>query len=145
MKTSLSTMAFAALAALVQTVAAAAGDDGGRQRGAYLVAGFGCADCHTARVAFRDPETSHTSSMGAVAGRFGVRNAPSRCRISDNASLLAVSMTRSAVRACTTSSGMARATPACTENASASRSWSVAKLLVGLTAGSPAARFQPRS
>lgn len=38
--------------------------------------GQGCADCHTARVAFRDPETSHTSSMGAVAGRFGVRNAP---------------------------------------------------------------------
>lgn len=38
-------------------------------------AGQSCADCHTARVAFRDPESSHTTSMGAVAGRFGVRNA----------------------------------------------------------------------
>src|SRR5689334_15263484 len=38
--------------------------------------GQSCADCHTARVAFRDPESSHTTSMGAVAGRFGVRNAP---------------------------------------------------------------------
>jgi len=39
-------------------------------------AGQSCADCHTPRVAFRDPESSHTTSMGAVAGRFGVRNAP---------------------------------------------------------------------
>jgi cytochrome c peroxidase len=39
-------------------------------------AGQACADCHTARVAFRDPESSRTTSMGAVAGRFGVRNAP---------------------------------------------------------------------
>ena len=38
--------------------------------------GQSCADCHTARVAFRDPESSRTTSMGAVAGRFGVRNAP---------------------------------------------------------------------
>jgi cytochrome c peroxidase len=38
--------------------------------------GQSCADCHTARVAFRDPETSRTSSMGAIAGRFGARNAP---------------------------------------------------------------------
>src|SRR5262249_52680952 len=39
-------------------------------------AGQSCADCHTERVAFRDPESSRTTSMGAVAGRFGVRNAP---------------------------------------------------------------------
>jgi cytochrome c peroxidase len=39
-------------------------------------AGQSCADCHLARVAFRDPETSRTTSMGVVAGRFGVRNAP---------------------------------------------------------------------
>lgn len=38
--------------------------------------GQSCADCHTARVAFRDPESSRSTSMGAVAGRFGVRNAP---------------------------------------------------------------------
>jgi cytochrome c peroxidase len=38
--------------------------------------GQSCADCHTARVAFRDPETSHSTSMGAVNGRFGVRNSP---------------------------------------------------------------------
>jgi cytochrome c peroxidase len=38
--------------------------------------GQSCADCHRARVAFRDPESSRTSSMGAVAGRFGARNAP---------------------------------------------------------------------
>jgi len=39
-------------------------------------AGQACADCHAARVAFRDPESSRTTSMGAVPGRFGVRNAP---------------------------------------------------------------------
>jgi cytochrome c peroxidase len=39
-------------------------------------AGQSCADCHTARVAFRDPETSRSTSMGVVAGRFGLRNAP---------------------------------------------------------------------
>jgi len=39
--------------------------------------GQSCADCHTARVAFRDPESSRTTSMGAVAGRFGMRNAQS--------------------------------------------------------------------
>lgn len=38
--------------------------------------GQSCADCHAARVAFRDPESSHATSMGAVAGRFGPRNAP---------------------------------------------------------------------
>ncbi|HEU4733399.1 MAG TPA: cytochrome c peroxidase [Kofleriaceae bacterium] len=39
--------------------------------------GQACADCHAARVAFRDPESSRATSMGAVAGRFGVRGAPS--------------------------------------------------------------------
>jgi len=39
-------------------------------------AGQACADCHTARTAFRDPEDEHSQSMGAVAGRFGARNAP---------------------------------------------------------------------
>jgi cytochrome c peroxidase len=39
-------------------------------------AGQACADCHLARVAFRDPESSHATSMGVVAGRFGARNAP---------------------------------------------------------------------
>lgn len=39
-------------------------------------AGQACADCHLARVAFRDPESSRSTSMGAVAGRFGARNAP---------------------------------------------------------------------
>ena len=38
--------------------------------------GQACADCHTARTAFRDPEDEHSQSMGAVAGRFGARNAP---------------------------------------------------------------------
>lgn len=38
--------------------------------------GQSCADCHAAKVAFRDPESSHTSSAGVVAGRFGFRNAP---------------------------------------------------------------------
>lgn len=46
--------------------------DGGLSR----PAGQACADCHMARVAFRDPESSRATSMGAVAGRFGVRNAP---------------------------------------------------------------------
>jgi cytochrome c peroxidase len=40
-------------------------------------AGQACADCHLARVAFRDPESSRATSMGVVPGRFGVRNAPS--------------------------------------------------------------------
>ncbi|HZJ68314.1 MAG TPA: cytochrome-c peroxidase, partial [Kofleriaceae bacterium] len=39
-------------------------------------AGQSCADCHLARVAFRDPETSLATSMGIVPGRFGLRNAP---------------------------------------------------------------------
>src|SRR5262245_42597032 len=42
-----------------------------------LPAGQSCADCHASQVAFRDPETDHSTSMGAVAGRFGARNAPS--------------------------------------------------------------------
>src|ERR1700704_6939506 len=37
--------------------------------------GQACADCHASHVAFRDPESSRTTSMGVVAGRFGVRNA----------------------------------------------------------------------
>ncbi len=39
--------------------------------------GQACADCHLQRVAFRDPETSRTSSMGVVPGRFGARHSPS--------------------------------------------------------------------
>jgi len=39
--------------------------------------GASCADCHAAAVAFRDPESDHSTSMGSVAGRFGARNAPS--------------------------------------------------------------------
>jgi cytochrome c peroxidase len=39
--------------------------------------GQACADCHTAEVAFRDPESSHSSSMGVVPGRFGKRNSQS--------------------------------------------------------------------
>ncbi len=39
-------------------------------------AGQACADCHTAHVAFRDPESSRSTSMGVIPGRFGVRNAP---------------------------------------------------------------------
>jgi cytochrome c peroxidase len=35
-----------------------------------------CADCHAPAAAFRDPETDRTTSMGAVDGRFGSRNAP---------------------------------------------------------------------
>ncbi|HET7503130.1 MAG TPA: cytochrome c peroxidase [Kofleriaceae bacterium] len=38
--------------------------------------GQSCADCHAATAAFRDPESDHSTSMGAVAGRFGSRNAP---------------------------------------------------------------------
>ena len=40
-------------------------------------AGQACRDCHDARSAFRDPESDHSTSAGAVAGRFGLRNAPS--------------------------------------------------------------------
>jgi len=39
--------------------------------------GQACADCHAARVAFRDPESDHSTSAGAIASRFGARNAPS--------------------------------------------------------------------
>ncbi|CAN5215013.1 cytochrome-c peroxidase [soil metagenome] len=39
--------------------------------------GQACADCHAARLAFRDPEVDHTTSMGVVAGRFGSRNTQS--------------------------------------------------------------------
>jgi cytochrome c peroxidase len=38
--------------------------------------GQSCADCHAPTAAFRDPESDHSTSMGAVAGRFGARNAP---------------------------------------------------------------------
>ena len=40
-------------------------------------AGQACADCHAARYAFRDPESDHSTSAGAIASRFGARNAPS--------------------------------------------------------------------
>jgi cytochrome c peroxidase len=39
-------------------------------------AGQACADCHAAKVAFRDPESSRSTSMGVVPTRFGMRNAP---------------------------------------------------------------------
>ncbi len=39
--------------------------------------GQACADCHAARFAFRDPESDHATSSGAIGSRFGVRNAPS--------------------------------------------------------------------
>ncbi len=39
--------------------------------------GQACADCHDARVAFRDPEVDHSTSMGVVPGRFGSRNSQS--------------------------------------------------------------------
>lgn len=38
--------------------------------------GQSCADCHDPKAAFRDPESDHSTSAGAVAGRFGSRNAP---------------------------------------------------------------------
>ena len=38
--------------------------------------GQSCADCHAPSAAFRDPESDHSTSAGAVAGRFGPRNAP---------------------------------------------------------------------
>ena len=38
--------------------------------------GQSCADCHAPGQAFRDPESDRTTSMGAVDGRFGARNAP---------------------------------------------------------------------
>ncbi|MBV8762410.1 MAG: hypothetical protein JO257_34315 [Deltaproteobacteria bacterium] len=38
--------------------------------------GQSCADCHDPTQAFRDPESDRTTSMGAVDGRFGNRNAP---------------------------------------------------------------------
>jgi len=40
-------------------------------------AGQACADCHDAKVAFRDPESSRSTSMGVMPTRFGMRNAPS--------------------------------------------------------------------
>ena len=39
-------------------------------------AGNSCADCHAANVAFRDPESDHSTSGGAIRGTFGSRNAP---------------------------------------------------------------------
>ena len=39
-------------------------------------AGQACADCHSAKAAFRDPESDHATSAGVVPGRFGSRNAP---------------------------------------------------------------------
>ena len=39
--------------------------------------GEACAECHSTRVAFRDPDSDHSTSKGAVAGRFGSRNTPS--------------------------------------------------------------------
>ncbi len=38
-------------------------------------AGQACADCHSPKFAFRDPESDFTTSMG-VAGHFGARNTP---------------------------------------------------------------------
>jgi cytochrome c peroxidase len=38
--------------------------------------GKSCASCHAPQSSFRDPESDHTTSDGAVAGRFGFRNAP---------------------------------------------------------------------
>lgn len=35
-----------------------------------------CADCHASAAAFSDPDHSRPVSQGAVAGRFGTRNAP---------------------------------------------------------------------
>jgi len=40
-------------------------------------AGQSCADCHTERRAFSDPESGRTTSAGAVGNRFGARNTPS--------------------------------------------------------------------
>jgi cytochrome c peroxidase len=45
-------------------------------RGLSQPTGQSCADCHAASAAFRDPESDRTTSMGAVDGRFGSRNAP---------------------------------------------------------------------
>jgi cytochrome c peroxidase len=42
-----------------------------------MPAGQGCADCHAESTAFRDPESDRSTSMGAVSGWFGARNAPS--------------------------------------------------------------------
>ena len=39
-------------------------------------AGQSCADCHAETAGFADPEDDHSTSGGAVAGRFGPRNAP---------------------------------------------------------------------
>jgi len=39
-------------------------------------AGQACADCHAPSRAFTDPESDHSTSAGAVAGRFGPRNSP---------------------------------------------------------------------
>jgi cytochrome c peroxidase len=39
--------------------------------------GQACADCHAPHVAFRDPESDRSTSGGALALRYGPRNAPS--------------------------------------------------------------------
>jgi cytochrome c peroxidase len=39
-------------------------------------AGQSCADCHTPRAKFTDPERDRTTSLGAVDGRAGSRNTP---------------------------------------------------------------------
>ena len=38
--------------------------------------GQACADCHAPEVAFRDPESDHSTSRGVLVGHFGLRNAP---------------------------------------------------------------------
>ncbi len=40
-------------------------------------AGQACADCHAPHVAFRDPESDHTTSSGILDNHFGPRNSPS--------------------------------------------------------------------
>jgi cytochrome c peroxidase len=73
-----------AICALIGALAACSGPPTAAQVGALLFndqdlsqpRGQACADCHAANVAFRDPESSHSTSAGAIAGRFGPRNAP---------------------------------------------------------------------
>ena len=73
-----------AMCALIGALAACSGPPTAAQIGALLFndqdlsqpRGQSCADCHAASVAFRDPESSHSTSAGAIAGRFGPRNAP---------------------------------------------------------------------
>ena len=74
-----------AFAVVMMTTAGCGGQDTGKEQVGALMfkdknlsspPGNSCADCHSPVVAFRDPESDHSTSGGALAGIYGSRNAP---------------------------------------------------------------------